>query len=136
MVDLVVGMTLAAVIAGVAMFGIGPAAESYRLDAAVEQISHEIARVRMQAVGQNARVRLRFASGSTYVVERSTDGQSYEPTSEPRALPSGVVVVGGTSVSVDFDRQGISSTRAVVTVQNSAGTKVLETNPFGRVKIS
>lgn len=108
----------------------------HRLQAATRQLSFEIARARMQAVGQNAFVRIRLVDGGEYVRERSSDGVTFVADGLPIALPSGQTVSTGESGMPTFNRQGLAASSSTLVVSGPAGQRTLSVNVLGRVTAS
>ncbi len=139
------GFTLSEMITAVAVAGIlaavaAPVASKlvnrYRLSTATSQLAFEIARARMQAVGQNGFIRLRL-EGGTYVRQRSVDGVNYVQEGVVMELPSGVVAeVVYPSSGPSFNRQGLAPASTIIVLHNGAGYKTLYTNVLGRVTTS
>lgn len=106
----------------------------HRLGAATREVAFEIARARMQAIGQNAFVRIVMQGQDRYGRERSLDGVTWQPDGEMRQLPKGVTLTPGSSGLPRFDRQGIGTSSTTLTVRNAAGQRTLFTSILGRVK--
>lgn len=106
----------------------------HRLQTASREVAFEIARARMQAIGQNSFVRIVLEGNTRYARERSTDGATWVRDGSFRQLPRGVTLAAGDTGTPRFDRQGIGASSTVLTVSGSAGTKVLFTSILGRVK--
>ena len=108
----------------------------HRLQAATRQLGFEIARARMQAVGQNAFVRIRLVDGGEYVRERSSDGVTFVADGLPIALPSGQAVSVGETGMPTFNRQGLAASSTTLVVSGPAGRRTLSVSVLGRVKVS
>jgi Tfp pilus assembly protein FimT len=131
-----VAVSLSSILAGVAIPATGGLMQSYRLSNAAKQLSFEIGRTRMQAIGQRTFARLDVQSDGTYVRLRSADGVSYNVDGTVLSLPEGVAVSIGFTGAPAFDRQGLSTTGSVITLSNGAGQKTVTMNVLGRVSIS
>jgi Tfp pilus assembly protein FimT len=110
--------------------------ESYRLSDAAKQLSTQISRARMQAIGQRMFVRLLIQGDGSYALLRSSDGVSYGMTGATMYLPEGIAVSVGATGAPFFNRQGQSATGSVITLTNSKGQKTVTMNVLGRVAIS
>lgn len=139
------GFTLGELIAVVAVCGIVSAAlvpaagmviAHHRLQVATRQLSFDVARVRMQAVGQNVFVRLRLVSPSQYVRERSTDGVVFVADGPAISLPAGQRVVAGDTGAPLFNRQGLAAASTTLIVSGPAGQHTLTISILGRVRIT
>jgi hypothetical protein len=86
----------------------------------------------MQAVGQNAFVRLRFDENGTYYVERSDDGVAFNEVVSIVQLPNGVSVTNAQDTPV-FGRRGIVAGGVSLNIQNGSGQRTVEMNTIGRV---
>jgi Tfp pilus assembly protein FimT len=129
-------MALLAVVSAIAVPSFKNLGDQYRLVSAANQIAYDIGWARMQAIGQHASMRLRLVDNSSYVRERSTDGGTTWSQVQPSSpLPSGVRISAG-SGGPTFDRNGIASATATITVSNGRGTKSVVTNVLGRVTLS
>ena len=108
----------------------------HRLQAASRQLSFEVARARMQAVGQNVFVRIRLVGTDQYVRERSADGTTFVGDGPPVSLPAGQQVTAGETGTPVFNRQGLAATSTTLFVSGPAGHKTLSINVLGRVTVS
>jgi Tfp pilus assembly protein FimT len=131
-----VAISLSSILAGVAIPATGDLLDSYRLSSAAKQLSTQIGRARMQAIGQRMFVRLIIQGNGNYVLLRSSDGVSYSMTGATMSLPDGVVVSVGATGAPFFNRQGQSATGSVITLTNGKGQKTVTMNVLGRVAIS
>jgi hypothetical protein len=110
--------------------------ESYRLSNAVKQVSFEIGRTRMQAIGQRMFVRLILQGNGTYSRLRSANGVSYDLDGTVMSLPQGIAVTVGSTGAPLFDRQGLAPAGSVITLSNGAGQKTITMNALGRTSVS
>ncbi len=130
----VIGLT--AIVSLVAVPRCSDLMNEYRLMSAANQLSFEITRARMQAIGQNRFVRLRMLEGGQYVREVSNDNVTYTPDGTIVQLPSGLTVTTGAGGPPTFNRSGIAPSATSLTLQNEGGLKILQMNVLGRVAIS
>ncbi len=108
----------------------------HRLQAASRQLSFEVSRARMQAVGQNVFVRIRLVAVDQYVREHSSDGVSFVSDGPPVSLPAGQQVTAGETGAPTFNRQGLAATSTTLFVSGPAGSHTLSINVLGRVTMS
>jgi hypothetical protein len=139
------GVTLGELIAVVALCSIVSAAlvpaaaiviGHHRLQAATRQLSFDIARARMQAVGQNVFVRIRLVSPTQYVRERSADGATFVADGPAIPLPDGQQVAAGDTGTPLFNRQGLAATSTTLIVSGPAGQHTLSISVLGRVTVT
>lgn len=132
-------LSVMAMMSVVALIAAPKAAEftgQYQLVAAADQLAFEISRARMQAVGQNAFVRIRLTNVG-YVRERSTDGGvTYVSDDVPVKLPSGIKAAAGDTGTPSFDRNGLATKATTITMTWGSTTKTIRTNVLGRVTVS
>ena len=136
LVDILTGIALTATISLVAVPNASEFLGEYQLISAANQVGFEIARARMQAIGENMFVRIRMLDGGGYVREYSTDNVTYTQDGVAGALPRGIAVTTGTNGPPTFNRSGIATTATTITVNNEQGYKAVQTNILGRVTIS
>ena len=135
LIELLVGLGLMATFALIATPVLSAFTGHYQLQAASEQLAFEIARARMQAIGQNVFTRVRV-TGSQYVRERSTDGATYVADDVMVDLPLGVTATAGVGGSPSFNRSGLAPATTTVTLQSDHGMRTVRTNVLGRVTLS
>jgi prepilin-type N-terminal cleavage/methylation domain-containing protein len=134
--ETLVAISLSSILAGIAVPATGPLMESYRLSNAVKQVSFEIGRTRMQAIGQRMFVRLILQGNGTYSRLRSANGVSYDLDGTVMSLPQGIAVTVGSTGAPLFDRQGLAPAGSVITLSNGAGQKTITMNALGRTSVS
>jgi Tfp pilus assembly protein FimT len=140
LVELLVGIALLAVAAGIAVPSLAELMATYQLSSAADRIGFEISRARAQAMSQNRYVCV-AVDGS--VVERlrgdvgdivgSCGSLGDDEVDETNNLPAAVTASGG---PVMFSPGGVAVQNASITIENPAGTKTISTNVLGRVTIS
>ena len=135
-VEVLTGIGLMAVVSLVAVPNAREFTDRYQLMSAASQLSFEIARARMQAIGQNAFVRIRLLDSGDYIRERSSDNVTFVQDDVTKTLPSGITATAGDSGTPSFDRNGIAAVATSITLQNPRGSKTVQTNILGRVTIS
>jgi Tfp pilus assembly protein FimT len=135
-IEVFVSIVLLLVMAAVGTPALSEYNQQFQLRSAMDRLSTEIGRARMQAMAQSAFVRVRMDDGY-FVRERSLDGMQYEIVGAPFALPGGInASITGTSSNITFDSTGISAAPAVITFEGFGSSKTLYTNILGRVSES
>jgi len=135
LIDLLVAIGIAGIFAGIAVPVVSSVKANYELRSATDRVAFEIARARMQAVGQNVFVRLRV-EGGCLVREHSQDGATYA-VDDVVELPSGVELdAGPDGFGPTFSRSGLAPQATTMVVTNPRGRKTLYTNVLGRVTVS
>jgi prepilin-type N-terminal cleavage/methylation domain-containing protein len=132
--ETVVAMSIAGIVSLIAMPSASSYMRSYRLVGTTNQIAFDIARARMQAIGQNVFVRIRFQDDGHYIRERSTDGVTYVADGVSAALPGGITAPAAPTTT--FNRNGVAAAATRVTVTNGSSRKQIDTNILGRLAIS
>ncbi len=132
--ELVVVMTLALIIMGVALPNLLSWLPTYRLSAGARQVASDLQLARMKAISQNAKFRLIF-SGATYTFEKDNGG-TWGTESGPFGLPDGITVTGVTAIS-EFQPRGTVNVISLITLQNvNSLTKQVQISIVGRVSIN
>ena len=135
LVEVVIVLQLTAIAAFIAVPNMSAFFARYQLMSASNQLGFDIARARMQAIGQNQSVRIRMLSGTQYVRETSKNGNPWS-NQLTRSLPRGVTVTT-TSAQVGFDRRGFATVNNSITVSGGVQQlKTVMTNVIGRVTIA
>lgn len=134
--ELIGGIALALIVGAVSTPIASRLYRQYAFQNATRQLGFEVTRARMQAIGQNVSMRIRFVSANSYVRERSTDGVSFTQEGAAVILPSSTS--GYTIGSVSFDRQGLANSGAWLVLIDYAAQSysVLYNNVLGRVTTS
>lgn len=131
--ETLVAISLSSIVAGVAIPATGRLMESYRLANATHQLTAEIGRTRMQAIGQRKFAVLVIQGNGTYARFVSSDGVSYGIDGTLKHLPEGIAVSVGPTGAPAFDRQGLANAASVITLSNGHGQKTVMMNILGRV---
>lgn len=140
------GFTLAEVVAALSVLAIVGAVATpvatdwrnhYNFDRVVKQITFDIARTRLQAIGQNRFTRIRLDGTNRYVRERSEDGVTYVADGPATVLPANVSALSY-GATPHFNRQGIANSDVwlVLIDYTYGGYAVLHSNVLGRVDTS
>lgn len=133
--ELLAVVALCGIVAAALVPAAGTIINHHRLRAATRQLSFEVARARMQAVGQNQFVRLRLVDPATYVRERSSDGVAFVADGDPVSLPAHQEVEAGETGTPQFNRQGLATTSTTLRVSGPAGQRMLQVSVLGRVTV-
>lgn len=136
LMELLIAVALTVIVGGVSTPVASRLYQHYRFQNATRQLGSEISLARLQAIGQNAWVRIRFLGDKRYVRERSTDGMTYVQDGAETLLPSSTN--GYTIGTLSFNRQGLADAGSwAVLIDNGAESySVLYSNVLGRVTIS
>ncbi len=135
LVELVVVLEFGAILGLIAVPNVGALAAKYQLMSASNQLGFDIARVRMQAVGQNRFARIKMQSATQYARETSTDGNTWSNRVTTN-LPKGVTATP-TSGEVRFDRRGFATINNSIALSNSIQqAKTVATTLVGQVSIT
>jgi Tfp pilus assembly protein FimT len=135
LVSLVLGLQLIAVVGLIAVPKMGYYLAQYRLMGTSNQLAFDIARARMQAVGQHQYVRILMLDSTHYARETSTNGSDW-PNQVTTTLPNGITVAP-TNAEVRFDKSGFAKVNTTITVTNSVQkTKTITTGVIGRVTVA
>jgi Tfp pilus assembly protein FimT len=107
---------------------------NYELRSMANQVAFDIARARMEAIGQNRYVRIQFLSSSQYARQISSDGVNWT-TESTRTLGNGITSVASYS-QVQFDRRGYAVANNWVWLIGNNHSKYILTNLVGRVTVT
>jgi prepilin-type N-terminal cleavage/methylation domain-containing protein len=121
--ELLVALTLLAIVAGTATLFYPAILANWRLDAAARQIVLDLQRVRLQAIAEGASHRLRFSlQANTYRFQRKVH-QTYEDDAPAASLPLGVTVAACTAgaASISFHPRGHAGTFGTITLLSPTG---------------
>ncbi len=132
--ELLVVLGLAAVVASIAVPATSELRSVYTLNATADQLALEISKARMQAVARGVFTRVRFGECS-YSLEASADGSHYTTTEGPYALPEGTVVESE-GANPTFGRTGLAASPVTISIGRGHSHKTLLVNVLGRVTAS
>jgi Tfp pilus assembly protein FimT len=133
--ELLIVLQFSAILGVVAVPKVNAFFAEYQLMSAANEVAFDLARARMQAIGQNQYVRIKSISSTQYQRQTSTDGTTWSNT-VTTTLPSGVTFFT-TSAENRFDKRGLATVTAWVIVKNTLSqSKFLQVNAIGRVSIS
>lgn len=132
---MLLAVSLAAVVGAVAAPEFVGLVRQYRLTGAAHQVAFDLDRARMQAIGQNSFVRIRFLNSTQYVRETSSDGVNYTAVDSTMTLPGGISAVSeGTTTS--FNKSGMAVAVTTIVLAGGRERKTVSTNSLGRVTVS
>jgi prepilin-type N-terminal cleavage/methylation domain-containing protein len=139
LLEVLVAMTLAGALAGIALLNFVNMMSAWRLAAAARQIVLELKVARMQAVSENTdhRMRLPFP-GSSYLRERREAGGTYVADGPATELPRGVEVVDCTAAgsAITFRPLGHASTFGTIRLRNEDGAeRAVVVDMAGRLRV-
>jgi Tfp pilus assembly protein FimT len=133
--ELLIVLQFSAILGVIAVPKVNAFFAEYQLVSAADELAFDIARARMQAVGQNQYVHIKRVSQTQYTRETSTDASNWT-NSVNTTLPRGATFVTS-SAEVRFDKRGLATVNNSITVKNNNNQqKTIATNPIGRVTIS
>ncbi len=136
--ELVVVMTLALIIMGIALPNLLSWLPTYRLSAGARQVASDLQLARMKAISQNAKFRLIFNGNvypaATYTFEKDNGG-TWGTESGPFGLPDDITVKDVTATSV-FQPRGTVNVISLITLQNGTDIKQVQISIVGRVSIN
>lgn len=135
LVELVVALVFAVILGLMAVPNVNALFAKYQLMGASNELGFDIARARMQAVGQNLFARIKMQSATQYVRETSTDGTTWSNRVTTN-LPKGVTAAPTTG-EVRFDRRGFATVNNSIALSNSLHqAKTVTTTVVGQVSIA
>jgi len=134
--ELAIALFLSSAIAATAVPAASKILQQHRLAGVSRRLGFEIARARMQAVGQNCFMRIAVFGNNLYRRESSTDGVTYQSAGEVTMLPTGFTMQAGGTGTPRFDRQGLAPAATAITVSGPQGSQTISTTILGRVTTS
>jgi Tfp pilus assembly protein FimT len=136
--ELVVTLSLAAILAGIGILGHRALRPRLNLGMATRQVVMDLQAARMRAVAHNAAQRVLFSNGGTRYQLQGRHGTRYEDEGAPVPLPAGITVLDCTAVAsaISFSPRGSAATFGTVTLQNSNGdTRGIVVDIAGQVRV-
>jgi prepilin-type N-terminal cleavage/methylation domain-containing protein len=139
LLELLVALSLTAVLAGTAVFGYQRMLAGWRLDAAARQVVMDLKLARARAILDSATHRVRFAaSGRSYQHERQRPGGAYEPSAPPTELPADIEITNctGAGSGISFRPRGYAAAFGTVGLRNRDGqTRAVIVDIMGRMRV-
>lgn len=132
LLETLVAISLFAVVTFIAVPELAAIFRQYQFAAAVNQVTADIARVRMQAVTQSRTVRIRVAETGAYLIERSADGLTFETYAR---VPLPDPITATTGMGPTFNRSGLAREVSLVTLSDGRSSKTIRTNLVGNISI-
>lgn len=122
--ELVVTLALASVLAGVGVLSHNALRPSLDLAAATRQVFMDLQVTRTRAVAQNVNHRILFVNGGTTYRRQRQNGNTYDDEGKPVALPAGIAVLDCTSrdSTISFRPRGNAGSFGTITLQNGEGS--------------
>ena len=136
LMDVLVGIVIAAVLMGIAVPTIPALMDPYRLSFAARVVGSELSAARMRAIAQNRRHRLNFnVAGGTYQMQVETAANTWSPVGGIHELPTGCSF-GTIASPPTFDTRGMLNQNYDIAVSSATQTKTVAVNVLGKVAIS
>jgi len=137
LIDVLVGIVIAAVLLGIAVPTIPALMDPYRLSFAVRVVASQLSAARMKSIAENRRHRLNFnATAGTYQMQVETAANTWSAVGGSHELPSGCGF-GTIASSPTFDTRGMLSQNSLdIQVHSANQTKVVSVNILGNVQIN
>lgn len=139
LLELLIALTLCAVLTGTALLGVQRMLADWRLSAAARQVLMDLKLARARAIVSSAAQRVRFpASATRYQHERQRPSGTYEPIGPPTELPPDVAIVGcsGAGSGISFRPRGYAGAFGTVTLRNRDGAeRAVVVDIVGRLRV-
>jgi len=121
--ELVVAVGLASVLAGVGVLSHQALRPGLNLTAATRQVVMGLLATRMRAIARNTDLRIVFSNGGTSYRPQARNGNTYNDEGAPVALAAGISILDCTAgaSAISFRPRGNAGTFGTVTLQNSRG---------------
>ena len=128
LIELVVAMALAGILAAIALPGWNKLLPSYQLDSSARQFQSELHNIKMRAATENVGFQLVYANGAAaYTIQRDSAVLVTKP------LPAGVIVTSAGTIS--FSPRGTASANRIRLRSSDGMCKQVVVSPTGRVRI-
>jgi prepilin-type N-terminal cleavage/methylation domain-containing protein len=139
LLELLIAVTLCAVLAATAVLGYRRALSAWRLDAATRQVVMDLKLARARAMLGAATHRVRFAApGRRYQHERRRASSAYEPLGPATPLPPDVEILGcsGAGSAISFRPRGHAAAFGTIALRNSDGEqRSIVVDIVGRMRV-
>jgi prepilin-type N-terminal cleavage/methylation domain-containing protein len=139
LLELLIAVSLGAVLAGTALLGYRRMLAGWRLDAAARQVVMDLKLARAWAILDSATHRVRFAvPGTSYQHERQRPSGTYEPNAPPTVLPPDVEIADctGAGSGISFRPRGYAAAFGTVALRNRDGaTRAVVVDIMGRMRV-
>jgi prepilin-type N-terminal cleavage/methylation domain-containing protein len=130
--ELLIAISLTAVIAGMAMLHMPEFYQRFELSDAARQVASDLMRVRVKAIGESQPYKIVFASTGYQVMVSGVSGYTNDGPSV--SLPNGTTF-GSVPTTLNFNPVGTLPNAASVTVSTGSRSKTVSINELGRVTI-
>jgi prepilin-type N-terminal cleavage/methylation domain-containing protein len=128
LIELVVAVTLAGILAAIALPSWNKLLPSYQLDSSARQFQSELHNIKMRAATENVGFQLVYANGAAaYTIQRDSAVLVTKP------LPAGVIVTSAGTIS--FSPRGTASANRIRLQSSDGMCKQIVVSPTGRVRI-
>ncbi|HEY7322653.1 MAG TPA: GspH/FimT family pseudopilin [Candidatus Binatia bacterium] len=128
LIELVVTLALAAILAAIALPSWNQLLPAYQLDSSVRQFQSELHNIKMRAATENVAFQLVYANGATgYTIQRGSALLTTKP------LPAGVVVTNGGTIA--FSPRGTASANRIRLRSANGMCKQVVVSATGRIRI-
>jgi prepilin-type N-terminal cleavage/methylation domain-containing protein len=139
LIEVLVAISLFAVLAGVAIPNLLALNPRVQLASAANQVSGDLQLSRMRAIAQKKKFRVTFtASTGNYLVERKPDCScaacGYSAAGPQRELPKGIVV-SSVNANPVFNCVGTAGSGTITLINSRGATKSITVDSVGRIKI-
>jgi type IV fimbrial biogenesis protein FimT len=128
LIELVVAVALAGILAAIALPSWNKLLPSYQLDSSARQFQSELHNIKMRAATENVGFQLVYANGAAaYTIQRDSAVLVTKP------LPAGVIVTSAGTIS--FSPRGTASANRIRLQSSDGMCKQIVVSPTGRVRI-
>jgi prepilin-type N-terminal cleavage/methylation domain-containing protein len=128
LIELVVAVALAGILAAIALPSWNKLLPSYQLDSSARQFQSELHNIKMRAATENIGFQLVYANGAAaYTIQRDSAVLVTKP------LPAGVIVTSAGTIS--FSPRGTASANRIRLRSSDGMCKQIVVSPTGRVRI-
>jgi type IV fimbrial biogenesis protein FimT len=128
LIELVVAVALAGILAAIALPSWNKLLPSYQLDSSARQFQSELHNIKMRAATENVGFQLVYANGAAgYTIQRDSAVLVTKP------LPAGVIVTSAATIS--FSPRGTASANRIRLQSSDGMCKQIVVSPTGRVRI-
>lgn len=139
LLELLIALSLCAVLTGAALLGYQRTLAGARLSAATRQVVMDLKLARARAILGSATHRLRFpVPGTSYQHERQRPSGTYEPIGPPTELPRDVAIVGcsGAGSGISFRPRGHAGAFGTIALRNrDGGERAVVVDMVGRLRV-
>ncbi len=132
LIELLVAVSLSAIVMGMAVPRLPRLYGQYELSNAAHQIAADLVRVRTKAIGQSSRYRIVFNSAGYQILV--DDGTSFVDDGSVVPLPAGTVIPS-LPEPLTFSAIGLLTSAATITVSAASASKQVSINELGRVTV-